>query len=110
MSELLKHILLRFALPVGASCVMGLGSAVITGLVFNERMDARVTHLEVQIQKHEKALDRDFARHDQAVTLLSSRTDDQERRLTRLETLMDEVHATLTEIRTDVKSLLREGR
>lgn len=110
MGAMVKAFLLRSAAPVLASCLLGLGSAVITSMMFNERIDGRVRHLEVQIEKHEKALERDFNRHEQAVSSLASRTDEQERRLTRLETLMDEVHSTLTEIRTDVKSLLRERK
>lgn len=104
---MLRVALLRFAIPICASCVIGLGSAVITGLVFNAQMESRVTHIEVQMQKHEKVLERDFGRQEQLASSLSMRTDDQERRITRLETLMDEVNSTLKEIRADVKTIMR---
>lgn len=110
MSDTIKQILIHFVLPVLVPVIVGLGSAVITSMVVTERLSARVAHLEVQIEKHEKALDRDFARHEQTVAAISLKTDDHEKRLTRLEALFTENQAMLSEIRTDVKILLRGGQ
>ena len=90
MKELSKDILLKFALPVFASMVIGIGSSIIGCLIITQRMEVRVVSLERQIAKHEQALDRDFQRHEQTVALLGNKTDDQERRLTRLEALVGE--------------------
>lgn len=124
--ELIKNIVFRFVLPVLVPVVVGLGSAVISSKVLVEKLDARTTVLEthvldknlasrtaaieVQIERHEKALDRDFARHEQNVLNLAQKTEDQEKRLTRLETLVGETQALLNEIRADVKILLRGGQ
>ncbi|MBD5608556.1 MAG: hypothetical protein HDQ93_06880 [Desulfovibrio sp.] len=110
MKELGKDILVKFALPILASMVIGIGSSILSCLLVTERMNGRVTSLETQIAKHEHALDRDFQRHEQTVAILANRTDDQERRLTRLEALVGETQALLAEIRTDVKILLRGGQ
>lgn len=110
MSEAIKQIIIRFVLPALVPVFVGLGSAVITSMVVTERLSARVANLEVQIEKHEKALDRDFTRHEQTVSNIAQKTDDQEKRLTRLETLVGETQVLLNEIRADVKILLRGGQ
>lgn len=127
MNEMLKQIFFRFVLPVLVPVAVGLGSAVLTSWSMTQMLDSRVSSLEMTveshkpltgkieklettIERHEKALDRDFLRHEQIVAALASKTDDQEKRLTRLETLVGETQALLTEIRADVKILLRGGQ
>lgn len=110
MNETLKKFIFHFVLPVLVSVAVGLGSAVIATKNMVEKLDTRVAHLEVQIERHEKALDRDFARHEATVADIAHKTDDQEKRLTRLEALFTETQAMLSEIRTDVKILLRGGQ
>ena len=125
MHDTIRQVIFRFVLPVLVPLVVGLGSAVISSHVLVEKLDTRTTVLEthvldknlasrtaaieVQIERHEKALDRDFARHEQNVFNLTQKTEDQEKRLTRLETLVGETQAMLSEIRADVKILLRGG-
>ena len=130
MKDTLKEILLKLGLPILASIIVGIGSAIITGFTMTqllenrvtnleglkpkieslEKMETRITPLEIQIVKHEKALERDFARHEQRVFDLTHKTEDQEKRLTRLETLVNKTQRLLTEIRADVKILLRGGQ
>lgn len=124
-----KDWLKRFVLPLAASVcsavLVGIGSVfwAISGAthdltnrvvhlekdVTQEKLLTRTVNLEVQIERHEKALERDFARHEQIVFELSHKTDDQEKRLTRLETLVNETQRLLSEISTDVKTLLRDS-
>lgn len=125
--ETFKVLAVRFALTLLAPLLVGLGSAAITGWVMVQLLDSRVTILETKVQvqepltgkvdrlettieRHEKALDRDFLRHEQIVAGLTVKTEDQEKRLTRVEALMDEVQATLKDIQTDIKTLLRGRR
>lgn len=127
MSEAKKDLLWRFVVPIAASIIsaalVGFGSTVYTGNLLTQKLAERVSHLEkdvtqerlltrtvnleIQIERHEKALERDFARHEQTVFELSHKTEDQEKRLTRLETLVGETQRLLAEIRADVKQLLR---
>lgn len=123
MNETVKNILFKFVLPALGPVLIGLGSAVISSKIMTETLNERVAHLErsvndekllqrtanieVQIERHERALERDFARHEHTVDLLSTKTEEQERRLTRLEALVDETQRLLAEIRADVKTLLR---
>ena len=127
MTEMVKQIWLRFGLPLLVPLLIGLGSSVIASREMNGKLDTRVTTLEAKvndyqplpgkierlettIDRHEKALDRDFLRHEELVRALSSKKDDPEKRLTRLETLVGETQNLLSEIRTDVKILLRGGQ
>lgn len=106
-NPLWKEALLRFAVPVGAAIIVGIGSAFASMWLLTGKLESRVEQLEIQIERHEKALDRDFIRHEQIVASLSNKTEDQERRLTRVEALVNEVQRTLAEIRSDIKTLLR---
>ncbi|MCX4310277.1 MAG: hypothetical protein OSJ28_08255 [Desulfovibrio sp.] len=130
MINKIKETSAKFVLPlmasVAASVIVGCISAGLTMWVMTEKMDTRLELLETkviggklvertgqiesQIARHEKALDKDFARHEVSMTELSHKTDDQEKRLTRLETLVNETQVLLTEIRADVKILLRGGQ
>lgn len=116
----------QLAGSVVAAIAVGFGSAWWGMSIKTEKMDTRLTfieskiigskllertnYLEEQIKRHEKALDKDFARHEVSMTELSHKTDDQEKRLTRLETLVNETQVLLTEIRADVKILLLGGQ
>ena len=110
MNEMAKNFIGKFALPVLASLVIGIGSSIVACLVVTERMEWRVSSLEVQIAKHERALDRDFQWHEQIVASISMKTDEQEKQLTRLEALVSQTQLLLGEIRADVKDLLRGGK
>lgn len=130
MTETTKQVVLRFVMPVLGSIVAGAVAAALSCWLMVHLLDSRVTRLEklpprvenlekletrippleTMMQRHEKALERDFARHEQTVAALGIKTDDQEKRLTRLETLVGETQALLTEIRADVKILLRGGQ
>ena len=116
----------QLAGSVVAAIAVGFGSAWWGMSIKTEKMDTRLTfieskiigskllertnYLEEQIKRHEKALDQDFARHVVSMTEPSPTTDDQDNRLTRLETLVNETQVLLTEIRADVKILLRGGQ
>lgn len=130
MIEALKEHSAKFwwqlAGSIVAAMAVGFGSAWWGMSIKTEKMDTRLSfietkviggklvertgQLEEQINRHEKALDKDFARHEQTVAYISHKTDDQEKRLTRLETLVNETQVLLTEIRADVKILLRGGQ
>lgn len=127
MTEMVKQVWLRFGLPLLVPLIVGLGSSVIASREMNGKLDTRVVELEAKVKdyapipgkierlettidRHEKALDRDFLRHEQIVSTLATKTDDQEKRLTRLETLVGETQNLLSEIRADVKILLRGGQ
>lgn len=130
MSNPVRDILKRFLIPIAASILsavlVGGGTTILTSRMYTETLNERVNQLEKdvtgerlltrtvslerQIERHEKALERDFARHEQTVFELSHKTDDQEKRLTRLEALVGEMQRLLTEIRSDVKSLLAGSR
>lgn len=101
-----QTILLPLIVPV----LVGIGSAAIAGMVMTARLEERVSHLESQMQRHEQALNRDFTRHEVALSEVVRRTDSQEQRLAKLEALTEESRTSLSEIRADIKTLLRGAR
>lgn len=125
-NEPTRKAIFNFALPVLAPAIVAVATTVVSFRSFSERTEARVSYLEaqvldkqlptriasleVQIEKHEKTIEKDFGRHERTVQELSHKTDDQEKRLTRLETLVSETQHLLSEIRADVKILLRGGQ
>lgn len=130
LSDKVKQMLQRVAVTVGASRLAGaVGAALSCWLTINlldsrvtklealpkkveelEKLGQRIPPLENMMMRHEQALERDFSRYEHMVITLSGKTDDQEKRLTRLETLVGETQALLAEIRADVKILLRGGQ
>lgn len=127
MTETVMQVFQRFILPCLVPLVVGAVGALVTSVFAVKALDVRVSTLEAipvevrnmkdrlqllepQIVRQEKALERDFLRHEQTMLSLTVKTDDQEKRLTRLETLVGETQALLAEIRADVKLLLRGGK
>ncbi len=96
--------------PLIVPVLVGIGSAAIAGMVMTARLEERVSHLKSQMQRHEQELDRDFTRHEGALSEVVRRTDSQEQRLAKLEALVEESRASLSEIRADIKTLLRGAK
>lgn len=107
MKDIIKDILAKFALPILAAACIGLGGAFWELSRLSSRLDMRLVHVENQIERHEKALEKDFARHEQLMTEIVHRTEDQEKRITLLEAISVQTQQHLTEIRADLKILTR---
>lgn len=110
MTDITMKFVQTFVLPLLVPVLVGIGSATTTVMVVNARLEERVSSLESQIQRHEVALERDFTRHDQVVSELTRRTSEQEQRMAKLDTIVEELRASLGEIRADVKTILRGQR
>lgn len=88
MTEFVKVFLFPLLVPV----LVGIGASAITSAGLVGRLDERVTAVETRLLKNEER-----------VEYLRSRTEDQERQLTRLAT----VAADIQEIKADLKTLMR---
>lgn len=99
--------ILKAAIP---SILIGVLSAVFTGSIMTARLEERIANLEKNMTRHEVALDKEAQRHESVMADLTKRTDDQERRLSRTESTLESIGGLLSEIRGDVKLLLREGK
>lgn len=110
MTDLIKAIISKFALPILAAACIGLGGLFTGVLRATAQLDARLAHVETQIERHEKALEKDFSRHEQLMSEIVHRTEDQEKRITLLEAISVQTQQHLSEIRSDVKILLRGGQ
>lgn len=89
MADFMKVFIFPLLVPV----LVGIGASAITSAVLIGRLEERVTTAESRVTRHEERLE-----------YLRSRTEDQERQLARLETTL----ATIAEIKTDLKELLRK--
>lgn len=103
----LSRFIQTFVFPLLVPVLVGIGSSAVTGAVIMTRLEERVTYLESQIQRHEKALERDITRHESSFSTLTHRTDNQDQRLSKLEAMAEEARTSLSEIRADIKTLLR---
>lgn len=103
----LSRFIQTFVFPLLVPVLVGIGSSAVTGAVMMTRLEERVTYLESQIQRHEKALERDITRHESSFSTLTHRTDNQDQRLSKLEAMAEEARTSLSEIRADIKTLLR---
>ena len=81
---------------LAVSVVVGLGSAAITGGIMLVRVEERVAHIE-----------RVSTRHETMISETNRRDSDQERRLVKGESLIESMRGDLSEIKADVKTLIR---
>lgn len=118
-----KELAIKFAMAIAAPLIVSVLGSGFTIYAMVQTLDTRLTNLEnkmqvqeplgtriaqleITIDRHEKALDRDFLRHERIVANLANKTEDQERRLTLLEAHFGETQALIVEIRSDIKTLL----
>ena len=91
MTEYLK----AFVVPLVVQVLVGLGAASLAIAAFNARLEARIASVEMRSQEH-----------DQRLEYLRTRSEEQGRQLARFEAALDDI----SEIKADVKVLLRSGR
>lgn len=92
--------------PLTVSVLVGIGSAAITGWTMMVRIDSRLAVLERDVARHETTIKDDMKRMEGALAQNAQRTDDQERRLTHLETVLNGLRNDFSEVKADIKSLL----
>ena len=89
MADYLK----AFALPIIMQICVGLGSAGIAAVAINARIEERIVHIEQRNQEQDTRLE-----------ALRQRSEDLGLQMARLESMRSD----LSEVKGDVKSLLRE--
>lgn len=87
--------------------LVGIGSAALTGWAMMIRIEGRLAVLERDVARHETTIKEDLKRVEGASAQNAQRTDDQERRLTHLETVLSGLRDDFSEVRADIKSLLK---
>lgn len=92
---------------IAIAVLVGIGSAALTGWTMMIRIEGRLDVLERDVARHETTIKEDLRRMEGASVQNAQRTDDQERRLTHLETVLSGLRDDFSEIRADIKSLLK---
>lgn len=100
---MMKDILKAALAPI----IIGVLSAALTTAVVVTRLEEKIAAMQRDMARHEQVLDKELQRQETTLGDLTRRTDDQERRLTRSESTLESIGAMLTEIRGDVKQILR---
>lgn len=96
---IMKEKILNFIVPGAVSLVISGVAAFSNFALMTERMDARIATLEKDSARHELAKEKGFSR-------LTTRAEDHEQRIVRLEANLGAMQSTLNEVRADVKALL----
>lgn len=91
---------------IAIAVLVGIGSAALTGWTMMIRIEGRLAVLERDVARHETTIKDDMKRMEGASAQYAQRTDDQERRLTHLETVLNGLRDDFSEVRADIKSLL----
>lgn len=86
--------------PVVASLIISLAGAYFSNQLAMARMDERIASIRENNARHELERGQDIQR------LLASR-DDHAQRIIRLEASLDAIHVMLSEMKTDLKALLK---
>ena len=107
LNDMLRRLLVQILIPVLVPVLVGIGSAAVPGSVMMVRLEERVSTLERDVARHEAAMEKEMKRVEGMSSQLTQRTDDQERRLAHSETSLEGLRDDVTEIKTDVKALLR---
>lgn len=92
---------------IAIAVLVGIGSAALTGWTMMVRIEGRLAALERDVARHETTIKEDLKRMEGASVQNAQRTDDQERRLTHLETVLSGLRDDFSEVRSDIKSLLK---
>lgn len=91
------------------SILVGIGSAAVTSTNMITRIEERVIALEKDVKRHEATLEKDLKRLEGEDTLVKQQAKDHERRISTLESIIVVFRDDLTEIKQDVKIILRGG-
>lgn len=97
-------------LPLLVSVLVGIGSAAVTVAVVTVRLEERMNALERNVVKHEAETSKAVERHEKQLQDITKRDNEQEQRLTRGESMIESISSGVSEIRADVKTLIRERK
>ncbi len=89
--------LARLLIPLLVSVLVGIGSAAITAVTTTARLEARVSHLETKTASLDKEND-----------IMRLRDHEFERRISRVEGVVEQLSRSLAEIGADIKTLLKQ--
>ena len=98
-----------FVFPLLVPVLIGIGSASMTLAVATIRLEERMTTLERNITRHEADTAKKVDRHEDMIADMARRDAEQQQRLVRGESIIDAMRGDLTEIKSDVKTLIRGG-
>ena len=89
------------------SGMVGIGVGIWRGYNILATMELEVKTIKQNVARHEGIIEKDMKRLESVDSLVTQRTEDHERRLARLESILDSIRNDIGEMKQDVKILLR---
>lgn len=102
----IQTVVAQVVAGIAIAVLVGIGSAALTGWAMMIRIEGRLAVLERDVARHETTIKEDLKRMEGVTAHNAQRTDDQERRLTHLETVLSGLRDDFSEVKMDIKSLL----
>lgn len=87
--------------------MVAIGGGIWHGYNMLTTIDLEVENIKNNVARHEGIIDKDMKRLESVDSLVTQRTEDHERRLARLESILDSIRNDIGEMKQDVKILLR---
>lgn len=87
--------------------MIGIGGGIWRGYDLLTTMEMEIKTIKSNVARHEGIIEKDMKRLESVDTIVTQRTEDHERRLSRLESTLDSIRHDIGEMKQDVKILLR---
>lgn len=102
-----KEIVMQIIAGVIIVGMVGIGGGIWRGYNILSTMEMEVKTIKQNVARHEGIIEKDMKRLESVDNLVTQRTEDHERRLARLESILDSIRNDIGEMKQDVKILLR---
>lgn len=110
MAEIAKKFLSTVFVPLLVPVLVGVISTFLTLWMSTIRLEERMATIERGVNRHETDTTKRVDRHETMLADAARRDAEQEQRLARGESFIDAMRSDLAEIKSDVKSLIKDKR
>lgn len=102
-----RDVIMQVIAGVIIAGMVGIGSGIWRGYDILTAMELEFKTIKQNVARHESIIEKDMKRLESVDSLVTQRTEDHERRLARLESILDGIRNDIGEMKQDVKILLR---
>lgn len=103
----IREVIMQIVAGVIIAGMVGIGGGIWRGYDILTTLDIEVKTVKENVARHEGIIEKDMKRLESVDTIVTQRTEDHERRLARLESILDSIRNDIGEMKQDVKILLR---
>ncbi len=99
-----RDVIMQVIAGVIIAGMVGIGSGIWRGYDILTAMELEVKTIKQNVARHESIIEKDMKRLESVDSLVTQRTEDHERRLARLESILDGIRNDIGEMKQDVKN------